>query len=211
MAGSERNSSLWTVRLLGVVLSVNLVGLAAVIVALVSLFPLKSVRPFAVNFADKSDVVATIEPIGEDAGSDMLMQSLAKEYVIMRHSIVSSPKEMERRWGKPDGMMYLMSTPDVYLEFQREVIKVVQAIQSSQTGATVSVDVKSVSTIKSGQTYQVEFTLESRDRNGRLLLSKNFVSTLDVELEAVPTALKNKLLNPTGFTVVGYRMVEKTS
>lgn len=207
---AERQGSIWTIRLLAVLLGVNLVGFALMVVAIVSLFPLKEVRPFAVNFSGRSDVVATIDPITMDVGGlDTLARGLAQEYVIMRHSVVASPTEMESRWRPTDSIIFLESSPDVYQKFLREAIAVSEAVQSQ--GVTVSIDVKSVTTIQEGSQYQVEFVMETRNKAGKVILSKAFVSTLDVEWNAIATETRNRLTNPTGFTVVGYRNVEKTS
>jgi type IV secretory pathway component VirB8 len=207
---ADRSKSIWTIRLLAVVLGVNIVALGVIAAAVASLFPLKEVRPFAVNFADRSEVVATIAPITQQAGGfDELARGLAREYVIMRHSVVASPKEMERRWNDHGSIIFLESTPAVYNQFIKEAIAVTNAVQA--IGATVSVDVKSVSTIEPGRTYQVEFVMESRDKAGKLMLAKAFVSTLTVQFDAVATQTQTRLTNPTGFTVVSYSNVEKTS
>lgn len=207
---ADRQGSIWTIRLLAVVLGINMVGFALLTIAIVSLFPLKEVRPFAVNFGEKSDVVATIDPITADVGGfDTLARGLAQDYVIMRHAVVASPKEMERRWRPGDSIIFLQSSPDVYQTFLREALGVSQAVQGQ--GVSVSIDIKSVSTTQPGAQYQVEFVMETHDKAGKVILSKAFVATLDVEWNAVDTATSNRLTNPTGFTVIGYRNVEKTS
>lgn len=207
---APRHGSIWTIRLLAVVLGVSLVGFALQTVAIVSLAPLKEVRPFVVNFGDRSEVVATIDPITEDVGGfDALARSLAQEYVIMRHSVVASAKEMERRWRPGDGFVYLASSSDVYRAFLSEAISLSEQVQGR--GVTVSILVNSVSTLVPGAQYQVEFVMETRDKAGKVILAKPFVSVLDVEFSAIATETRNRLTNPTGFTVVGYRNVEKTS
>ena len=127
----------------------------------------------------------------------------------MRHAVVASPKEMERRWRPNNGVIFLQSSTEVYQDFLRE------AIGSQRCGAGSGhhgLDRRQERDDDAGQAqYQVEFVMETRNRTGKVVMSKAFVATLDVEWNEVVTATSNRLTNPTGFTVIGYRNVEKTS
>lgn len=201
---------LWTARLFAIIAFGSLIANLVQAVAIMQLAPLKEVRPFLVSLADKNDVVATIEPLTAEAdGFENLTQVLARQYVVMRHEIVSAPSEMERRWNAVNGFVYLASSLDVFRQFLDEATTIYKAIEG--TGTTVEIAVQSVSTITKGSTYQVEFQMITKAASGQVLQSGTYVATMDIEFQSVDTAFKNRLVNPTGFTVVSYRTSSKAS
>lgn len=203
----------WVARWLAVVAAVEGLAIVSLGFALMMLMPLKEIRPFLVQFAQESDVVATVYPITtEMSGFEALTQALAREYVIKRHAIVASDAEMERRWGR-DGFIRLTSTEDGYKNFINGVLREdFQAIRKA--GATREIKVNGVSRLPNSNkgifSLHVDFDVIEKAADGSVLRQVGAFATVDAEYRPKQIPLEYRFINPTGFTVVAYGYEEKS-
>jgi len=134
----------------------------------------------------------------------LLNQKLAKEYVEIRASIVRNPQIMMERWG-PKGYIATRSSVQMYTVFQKEMPELLH--QSDQREITRSVHVLADPIKVDEHFYQIEF--ETIDVEAGAETHKKWVASLVIENRPQAVDFKDRFLNPTGFTVVGYSVVQK--
>jgi len=151
-------------RLLMALRSVSIAAILGLILnivqafAIVSLFPLKEIRPFLVQVAEEGTVVAAVRPIQDTFDAKTLLtEKLVREYVVNRHEILRSDTVMTSRWS-PSGYLGMTTSPNEYSRFRNQVGPVLEQIRGldAQRRATVL----SVSAINES-VYIVDFRSES--------------------------------------------------
>ena len=195
-------------KLLVLMLLVALVYCSFTTVALISLFPLKEVRPYLVGFSSKTEQVVNIEPLSVDGdGLSKLKEKMARQYVVSRESIDLHTDI--KRWEKLvnfhdedvemdfSDKVNVDNTSSYYHSFrERKIIRKVRVL-SSQCLAPTAPDV-----------YLVEW--EAKDiQNGKVIGNKVWVSNLTIELLPKTFALGDELDNAIGFTVTEYTVNKK--
>ncbi|MCY3985035.1 MAG: VirB8/TrbF family protein, partial [Roseovarius sp.] len=74
---------------IALIMSILLIAVLAFII--LSMMPLKEIRPFLVQVAEEGTVVAAIRPIQDTFDAkDLLTEKLVREYVVNRHEILRS-------------------------------------------------------------------------------------------------------------------------
>lgn len=180
--GLAHRRYVWVSRLLGLVSISSLILNVVLVFALVSLLPLKEVRPFLVQLAEDKNVVANIQPIDRNITSmEALTQANILQYVRFRHEIVRSNTVMTQRWGNP-GQLSLMTDELEYRRFVREVSAAFDEIRKSDF--TQEVDVTNINVIKAWSignpgTYQVNFKLVGRGPSGNVITERFWTATLE--------------------------------
>ncbi len=204
---------LWGIRLVALIAISSIFGNVAMAFALFALTPLKEVRPFLVQFAKESEVVATIHTItSEIPGFVALTESLAKEYVVKRHAIVQSDVEMENRWAK-GGFIHLASSEDVYNKFITQTIADFKIIRSMNVEREIKVTGvnRSPSSRRGVFLLHVNFEILERAENGDVLRKTSALATMEAHYQAQRIPAEYRLINPTGFVVTSYDYEIKTT
>jgi len=200
----------FTARLLAVVCSASLMVNLALAGLLMVLLPLKEVKPFLVNFADEDGVVATIRPLDRQLdGIQVLFESLAAEYVVMRHSVVESEWEMRRRWTSDNSYIIAHSAEPVATRHFREISQYFGEMR--ENGWTRRVEIESVRAVVEGRNYLIDFTLVTLDENGEELRRRALQARADVGLVGRQVEIENRLINPLGFRVFSYELQERNT
>jgi type IV secretory pathway component VirB8 len=199
---------LMVVRTLGFCLLSSIIVIMVMAFLLVSLMPLKEIRPFLVRVADEGTVVASIMPIQDTfEAKDILTEKLVREYVVNRHEILRSEEVMIDRWNG-DGYLGLTSSPEEYARFAEPNIELIEKLRSAD--ATRRANIISVSAVRAGSVYIVDFESKSYDANDGLVDNRIYSATVDIEFRPLSDLTREQMLiNPTGFTVVNYSLAEK--
>ena len=75
------------------------------------------VEPLLIIRQNDSESMARYEPITVKMPSiRQLTEMFIKQYVIMRNTVINDEDEMRTRWG-PGGIVYCLSSPEVYKDF----------------------------------------------------------------------------------------------
>lgn len=209
-----RISALRERRLLMAIRGVSFALIIAVILnvvqafLLVSLMPLKEVRPFLVQVAEEGTLVAAIQPIQDTfEAKDVLTEKLVREYVVNRHEILRSQPVMQRRWS-PSGHLGMTTAEGEYNRFREQITPVLEEIRSRD--AMRRATIISVSTVTSGEVYIVDFRSTSYDQNDNVIDQRVYTATLEVGFRPLDNLIREQMIiNPTGFTVVNYSLAEK--
>lgn len=199
---------LMVVRTLGFCLFASIIVIMVLSFLLVSLMPLKEVRPFLVRVADEGTVVASIMPIQDTfEAKDILTEKLVREYVVNRHEILRSDEVMVERWGG-DGYLGVTSDPAEYARFAEPNITLIDQLRAAD--ATRRVKIISVSAVRTGSVYIVDFESKSYDANDLVVDDRVYTATIDIDFRPLSDLTREQMLiNPTGFTVVNYSLAEK--
>lgn len=199
---------LMALRSMGIALSAAIIVVIVQAFLLVSLFPLKEIRPFLVQVSNEGSVVASIKPIQDTfEAKDILTEKLVREYVINRHEILRSDVIMQERWGA-DFYLGVTTERDEYRRFREQVTPVLTEIR--QQGAARRAEILSVSAVRVGEVYIVDFRSTSYDQNDKIVDERIYTATLEVDFRSLNDLTREQMLiNPTGFTVVNYSLAEK--
>lgn len=191
---------------LGLIISIILNTVLAFVI--VSLMPLKEIRPFLVQVAEEGTLVAAIRPIQDTfEAKDVLTEKLVREYVINRHEILRSNPVMTSRWS-PSGYLGTTTIGAEYNRFREQVAPVLDEIRSrdAQRRATIL----SVSAVTAGEVYVVDFRSTSYDQNDNIVDQRIYTATLEIGFRPLQDLTREQMMiNPTGFTVVNYSLAEK--
>ena len=108
---------LWMARAFALVALLSFVANFLMLVALSGLTPLMRVQPFYLQTQAKDhQVIAVFRPNSDELNSDILQESLVREYLLARYGIGADKEELRRRWGL-DGNVASMSETSVFQEF----------------------------------------------------------------------------------------------
>lgn len=205
-------AALRTARFFAVVAAISLFVNVSMVGALIGLTPLKEVRPFMVQFEQKSDVVTTVRPVQKEVeGFPLLVESLVRKYVLRREAIPRTRDEqddiLEQRWGE-GSFVQLASAGPVYERFAQQSIELVQVIR--ENGIRRGISINSVSVLEPLKMYQVEFvaTLYAPDESVRQ--RQTLEATIEISFNQQESLTRREALNnPTGFTVTSYNRAQK--
>lgn len=207
----------------------------ALIMTLLTMFPMQTVQPFLVTFKNQDNQVVAIEPLSMDAPGILYMtEDNIRDYVIQRHRFVPVATQMEAQWGS-DSRLAARTEKELYGKFQNSSRLELEKMMTG--GYTRQIEIESVNRL-SEQTWQVNFktydslggvngTLTSdpsralagtqASNQGDLLradltptsTTQNWVSTLRVEYLPQEVTYDKRLLNPLGFTVTDYAVTAR--
>lgn len=202
---------LWMARAFSLVALLAFVANLLMLFALSGLNPLVRVQPFYLQTQAKDEqVLSIVRPPKEELNSEILQQSLIREYLLARFGISSDPNEVERRWGI-DGPVFSMSAPSVYQDFlNQESTKMLE--QARQDGLTRNVRIGVVnrqedySNIDGSSVWIADIELIDMSQK----ISDSFNSKWKVTMEVVflpprkNIEWSQRLRNPLGFTVTKF-------
>lgn len=209
----------------------------ALIMLIITLFPLQKVYPYLVTFKNQDNQVVSIEPIAMDApGVLYATEDNVRDYVTQRHSFIPIQATMDARWGA-DSRLAARTEPELYKKFA-EASKTEMKDMMTQ-GYSRQVSINSVTRI-SPDTWQVSFTTtDSLGGMGGTLTGdpkfgqdastvgvpgnptavsiaqtetkQQWVASLRVNYEPQKVTYDKRLVNPLGFTVTDYSVTRRTS
>jgi len=181
---------------------------AVLVFIIVSLFPLKEIRPFLVQVAEEGALVAAIRPIQNTfEAKDLLTEKLVREYVVNRHEILRSDSVMQTRW-KPSGYIGTTTDPQEYSRFRAQIAPVIDEVRARD--AQRRADIISVSAVSVGMIYIVDFRSTSFNQNDDVVDERIYTATIEIAFRPLANLTRDQMMiNPTGFTVVNYSLAEK--
>ena len=171
-------------------------------VAIALMLPLKTVQPVTLLVDRQTGFVQALNPleprrIGADAA---LTQSLLAQYVTARESFDRATIRADYRrvalWSAGRARSaYVAAMP---------ASNPASPFQRYSTGTTVAARVKSVSRLQDGVAL-VRFETQEIDRTGRAERGRPWISVVRYRYSDAAMAFEDRLVNPLGFQVTGYR------
>jgi len=200
----------------------------ALVMLLITVFPLKQVYPYLVTFKGNENQVVAIEPISTNApGIQYATEANVRDYVVQRHSFVPINTRMDAQWGA-ESRLATMTDGEEYKEFTQAAE--LERTRMMSAGYTRQIEIESATMIRP-DTWQVAFqtfdslggnagtltadpatVLSSRDSRTSLLEAdltprtntKRWLATMTVEYRPQQISYDKRLLNPLGFTITDY-------
>ncbi|WP_322966071.1 virB8 family protein [Sphingomonas fuzhouensis] len=171
-------------------------------IALAMLAPLKTVEPITLLVDRQTGYVQALNPLQPQgiAADDALTQSYLAQYVIAREGFDRATVRLDYRkvalWSAGVARSrYLASMPASNPN---------SPLTRYPAGTTISVRVKSVSRV--GQNVAlVRFDTQRVDRDGQVAAPSPWIAVIRYRFVDAPMALSDRLINPLGFQVTGYR------
>ncbi len=191
-----------TVACLSVVLNIVQGG------AIITLTPLVRVVPMLVTFQDKGAQVVRIEPFERTMrGLELMTEQLAKEYILIRHTIVPDAKAMAQHWDD-GGTIRRRSSDRVWKAFAANTAREWPELVKAGVSQTVEADGMTVLAL-GDRFYRVEFTARLF-QDGQLQRTRRMAATMTVDYEEHRVDYRDRYVNPLGFTVTAYSVHEVT-
>lgn len=146
----------------------------ALIMLLITLFPLQKVYPYLVTFKSQENQVVSIEPMSIEApGMLYATEDNVRDYIIQRHSFVPIAATMSVQWGK-DSRLAARTTPELYAKFADAARDETERMMTA--GYARTIDINSVNRI-AADTWQVAFTThDALPTNGGTLSAAPFTA-----------------------------------
>lgn len=181
------------------------VAVAAVLfeaVALALLVPLKTVEPVTLLVDRQTGYVQALDPLKPQriAADDALTQSYLAQYVIAREGFDRATVKLEYRkvalWSAGTARSrYLASMPATNPN---------SPLARYPAGTIITARVKSVSKLGTNLAL-VRFDTQRVDRNGQVDAPAPWIAVIRYRFVDAPMSLADRLINPLGFQVTGYR------
>jgi type IV secretion system protein VirB8 len=171
-------------------------------VALALLVPLKTVQPITLLVDRQTGYVQALDPLQPRRvnADEALTQSSLAQYVAAREGFDRATVRVDYRkvalWSAGRARASYVGT--------MPVTNPSSPFRRYPGGATVIVRVKSVSRLSQG-TAMVRFDTQLQDRSGRVETSQPWISVVRYHYSDAPMSLEDRLVNPLGFQVTGYR------
>lgn len=171
-------------------------------VALAMLMPLKTVQPITLLVDRQTGFVQALDPVHPRriAADEALTQSFLAQYVSAREGFdratVSADYRRVALWSAGRAQSgYLAEMP---------AANPASPLRRYPPGTIVTVRVKSVSKL-SESTALVRFDTLRQDLNGYVDSGQPWISVIRYRYVDAPMQLQDRLINPLGFQVIGYR------
>lgn len=171
-------------------------------VALAMLAPLKTVEPITLLVDRQTGYVQALNPLQPQrvAADDALTQSYLAQYVMAREGFDRATVRLDYRkvalWSAGTARSrYLAAMPATNPD---------SPLARYPAGTIVTARVKSVSRLGQNMAL-VRFDTQRFDREGRVGPASPWVAVIRYRFVDAPMALSDRLINPLGFQVTGYR------
>ncbi len=206
--GHDYRSLQWVTRVLSIACVVLFCTNISTALLLWGLFPLKQIQPMLLTVHEKSDQVVHVQPIDiNQSGINLLMETLARQYVVWRETI--DHQSEEDRWQK----LIWFTSDKLYQSFY-DLMKPENPDSPlekfKKDRVTRSVTLLSVTHLapSAPNVWQVEWvSIDTRD--GEEIGRNVWVSTLTATCEEKSMGFDDRYINPIGFTVSHYTLMKK--
>ena len=174
---------------------------AAQAAAIALMLPLKEVVPYTVLVDRQTGYVETargvqLGPLAEDRA---IVESMLAQYVLARETF--DPADFSERYGRV-ALWSLGSARDVYVG-QYQADRPGNVLADMRPGTTVRVTVKRIDVL-TPETARVRFETQRRD-TAIDPIRTDWQSLVSFRFTGAPMRTEDRLLNPLGFQVTGYR------
>lgn len=204
---------LWLSRLVMLCAFVSLAFFLCATLVIFRLAPEIIVEPLLlVSNQTDSDNVVRYESINEKMPSiKQITEMYIKQYVITRNTVVLDEQEMKTRWGL-GGIIYFMSTPEVYYDFVGNNAEAVGNMYDGEYSSEVYIDYLDKES-ENSPSWRVDFTIHhlSQNRNSgwaMTLKTEKFRASITPRYHPERKIVARRLVNPLGFTVEKYNQSE---
>jgi type IV secretion system protein VirB8 len=169
--------------------------------AIAIMLPLKEVVPYTVLVDKQTGYVETARgvQIGQLAEDQVIVESMLAQYVLARETF--DPADFKERYERV-ALWSLGPARDQYVG-QYQAGSTDSILTGLRPGTTVKVAVKNIELLTDG-TARVRFESQRRDANAPPVVT-DWQAIVSFQFTGQPMKMEDRLLNPLGFQVTGYR------
>ena len=196
-------------RIMTFVFAAALATVVVLVLTLSNLSPLSRTQIFFLTTVPKNTLELEIKPYAiNDSNIEEFKKNFIKEYVKVRNEVIPNLTLMRNKWRSGSGIVSILSDEDVFAAFLRT--NMVNKIMSDLTdlGLRCSVeftnDIKPYTRDSESSSYIVNFRYFCADNAGQTA-AKDYTIIVSV-MAARKVKWENRLENPLGMTVIGYRV-----
>jgi len=202
---------LWMSRAFVVMVVLAIICNIILLIALANVTPVMRVQPFYLEIQDKEhQVINIVRPSAETLDSDLLKESLLRQYLLARFGMGSDLTELEERWGE-DGIVYWMSVDSVFSQFTQEARQLLQLAHEDNLVRTVRIlSAKKASQGNAAEgaadVWEIKLEFQDMNRSSEEPKLKYFVAKVEIVFRPTRSGLlwSQRLKNPLGFTVTRF-------
>jgi len=190
-----------------IVACVLIVICAAQAAAIALMLPLKEIVPYTVLVDKQTGYVETARGIklGDLAEDSAVVQSMVAQYILARETF--DPADFAERYDQV-ALWSLGSARDDYVA-QYQASGPDSVLSGIRPGTIIKVTVKKID-IMTKETARVRFETERRD-TGAVPVRADWQAIVSFRFTGAPMRTEDRLLNPLGFQVTGYRRDSETA
>ena len=203
---------LWIARVFAVFSAISLCTNIVLLIAIGNILPLNRVEPYYLTFQNKSDQIVRIKDLNvkkndDDASYNLIEESLVREYIQLRHTVIPDINEMEKRWSS-GGLLRWISDDAVYRDFNdSEYVRMMSRIADQRYSQTVSIS--TVNLIHNPRHWQVDFETTEMIGEARKPTTHKWTATIQIKPESMGKGSRellysDRLKNPLGLKVSHY-------
>jgi type IV secretion system protein VirB8 len=169
--------------------------------AIAVMLPLKEVVPYTVLVDKQTGYVETARGIrlGDLAEDEAIVQSMLAQYILARETF--DPADFADRYDRVALWSLGTARDDYVAQYQAGAPDSV--LGGIRPGTVLKIVVKKIDLL-SNDTARVRFEAERRD-TGAAPVRSDWQSTVSFRFTGAPMRMEDRLLNPLGFQVTGYR------
>ena len=202
---------LWTARAFAIVFVFSACSSLILLFSLFSLVPLVRVQPFYLTFQNKNEQIVSVQKLNASRESlNFITESLIRQYIITRHTIILDIDQMLQRWGE-QGPIRWMSTNGVFSEFVGTTSIAFKRVR--EEGLTRDINILSVILLKTdpkeGDIWRAEIEISDMHPEVAQPVVTQWVVQLRVVYLPKKGEWSTRLKNPMGFTVKQYSIFPK--
>lgn len=147
-------------RAVSIVAIVSAMMNVALIMLVITLFPLQKVFPYLVTFKNQDNQVVSIEPMDiNQSGLVYATEDNVRDYVTQRHSFIPNKTIMDARWGA-NSKLFARTSSELYAQFASPARD--ETKRMLESGYERTVEISNVQRLPQqagdGETWQVNFT-----------------------------------------------------
>ncbi|MFZ3481919.1 type IV secretion system protein [Sphingomonas sp. 3-13AW] len=202
----------------------------ALIMLMITIFPLQKVVPYMVTFKGQESQVVRIEAFEADAQSmRFATEDSVRQYVSLRHKVTPDFAVMNQQWG-PKSRIAAQTALPAYQAFRKAADDELKQLVSQNYSREVQINTVN---LLPGGTWQVSFTTVDHS-SGQVLPApstggfgvnasaaqsgivqagesrQEWVATMRVAFQPQRVQFNDRLLNPLGFTVTDYSVTRRS-
>ena len=200
---------LWTVRAFAIIGAVSIVSNIVLLISLYALLPLRRTQPFFLSFDDKNTAqVVFIEQMAPNEGTiSRVTESMFRQYIILRHSVVPDVSIMMSRWGE-NGAVRWWSSPAIFREFNTTTQEMFRQIQAD--GLTRKINILSVyPKVVDQNIWEAEVETVDMFPERREPVRNRYLISAQIEYNPSERVYEDRFKNPVGFQIKQYGLVHK--
>jgi type IV secretion system protein VirB8 len=171
-------------------------------VALAMLVPLKTVQPVTLLVDRQTGYVQSLDPASPQRvkADNALTDAYLAQYVIAREGFDRTTVQLDYR---KVGLWSTGRARSTYLS-SMAAASAVSPFQVYPAGTVITAMIKSVSRLSPGLSL-VRFDTQRQNRDGQFEAPRPWISVVRYRYSDAPMSLQDRLVNPLGFQVTGYR------